>query len=104
MDQVRLPVRVRDHKGKSAARKLRKAQQVPAVFYGPEREPVLLAVDYSDLQGLIRQTNIENVIIGLEISSESGTETRNVMVKELQADPVKDTYYHVDFYERNKTF
>ncbi|MFZ7113375.1 MAG: 50S ribosomal protein L25 [Desulfatiglandales bacterium] len=99
MDQFRLPARVRDRKGKSAVRKLRKEQQVPAVFYGPAREPVLLAVGCSDLQGLIKQSNIENVIIGLEISSESGTETRNVMVKELQTNPVKDTTYHVDFYE-----
>ena len=99
MDQFTLPARVRARKGKNAVRKLRKEQQVPAVFYGPAREPVLLAVGYSDLQGLIKQSNIENVIIGLEISSESGTETRNVMVKELQTDPIKDTYYHVDFYE-----
>ena len=99
MDQFTLPARVRERKGKNAVRKLRKEQQVPAVFYGPAREPVLLAVGYSDLQGLIKQSNIENVIIGLEISSESGTETRNVMVKELQTDPIKDTYYHVDFYE-----
>ena len=99
MAQITLPARVRVQKGKSAARKLRKQQEVPAVFYGPNSDPVTLAIKNADLQGVIKQAALENIILGLEIESESGKEKRNVMVKELQSDPIKDYYYHVDFYE-----
>jgi len=99
MAQITLPARVRVQKGKSAARRLRKQQEVPAVFYGPKNDPVTLAIKNADLQGVIKHAALENIILGLEIESESGKETRNVMVKELQSDPIKDTYYHVDFYE-----
>ncbi len=99
MAQITLPARVRQQKGKSAARKLRRQQEVPAVFYGPKSDTVMLAIKYADLQGLINQDALENVILGLEIESDSGKEKRNVMVKEFQANPINDTYYHVDFYE-----
>lgn len=99
MAQITLPARVREQKGKSAVRKLRKQQEVPAVFYGPKSDPVTLAIKNADLHDVIKKVSLENIILGLEIESESGKETRNVMVKELQSDPIKDTYYHVDFYE-----
>lgn len=99
MAQITLSARVREQKGKSAARKLRKQQEVPAVFYGPKSDPVTLAIKNADLHDVIKKVSLENIILGLEIESEGGKETRNVMVKELQSDPIKDTYYHVDFYE-----
>ncbi|MBW1722977.1 MAG: 50S ribosomal protein L25 [Deltaproteobacteria bacterium] len=99
MAQLTLAARIRDTKGKEAAKKLRKNQQVPAVFYGPGREPVMLAVRYMDLQKLIKRGSLENTVLGLEIQSNGGSEKYNVMVKEIQMDPLKDTCYHVDFYE-----
>ncbi len=99
MAQITLPARVRVQKGKSAVRKMRNQQEVPAVFYGPKSDPVTLAIKNADLQGVIKQAALENIILGLEIESEGGKEKRNVMVKELQSDPIKDTVYHVDFYE-----
>ncbi len=99
MAQITLPARVRVQKGKSAVRKMRNRQEVPAVFYGPKSDPVTLAIKNADLQGVIKQAALENIILGLEIESEGGKEKRNVMVKELQSDPIKDTVYHVDFYE-----
>jgi large subunit ribosomal protein L25 len=35
----------------------------------------------------------------LQIESEKGSETKIVMLKELQTDPINDTYIHADFYE-----
>lgn len=99
MTLLKLSARVRKSKGKEAAKKIRRAQQVPAVFYGPGRETVMLTVNYPDFQGLLRQSAIENAILGLEIESDSGKETRNVMVKEMQMDPIKNLCRHVDFYE-----
>lgn len=99
MAQVSLSARVRDTKGKGAARKLRRDKQVPAVFYGPRAAATMLSVKYADLQSLIKSTTSENIILQLRIESDKGTETHSVILKELQADPIKPVYYHADFYE-----
>ena len=99
MAQVTLSARVRNTTGKGAARKLRRDKQVPAVFYGPHAAATMLSVNYSDLQSLIKSTTSENIILQLRIESDTGSETRSVILKELQADPIKPVYYHADFYE-----
>jgi large subunit ribosomal protein L25 len=99
MAQVMLNARVRSTKGKGAARKLRRDKQVPAVFYGPKAAATMLSVTYSDLQAIIKSTTSENIILQLRIESDKGNETHSVIMKELQADPIKPVYYHADFYE-----
>ncbi len=99
MPQLSLAARVRTDTGKGAARRLRRDNQVPAIFYGPSSQPVMLAVKYLDLQTLLKSTGSENVIFQLQIESGQGTESKTVMLKELQADPIKPVYYHADFYE-----
>ncbi|MEE9613308.1 MAG: 50S ribosomal protein L25 [Desulfatiglandales bacterium] len=99
MAEIKLSARIRDAKGKEVAKKLRRDDQVPAIFYGPSMDTVKLVVDYPELQKIVTQTAGENVILALQIESDSGSDTRRVMLKELQVDPIKDTYLHVDFYE-----
>jgi len=99
MAQFRLSARVRDTKGKGVARKLRAAHQIPAVFYGPGAEPLMLVLDYPEFQKLLKTTTGENVILDLEIESGGKSDIKKVMLKELQMDPIKDTYLHADFYE-----
>ena len=99
MTQFSLSARIRDDKGKGVARRLRRDDRIPAVFYGPNAKATMLSVSYSDLGGIIKQNTSENIILGLQIESESGIENRKVMLKELQIDPIKDTFLHADFYE-----
>jgi large subunit ribosomal protein L25 len=99
MEQITLSARIRTEKGKGAARKIRRDKQIPAIFYGPGQEPVMLAVEESDLQGILRQSAGENAILGLQIESDKGSETRTVMLKEVQTDPIQDRVFHADFYE-----
>jgi len=99
MPQLSLAARLRTDTGKGAARRLRRDNQVPAIFYGPSSQPVMLAVKYLDLKTLLKSTDSENVIFQLQIESGQGTESKTVMLKELQADPIKPIYYHADFYE-----
>ena len=99
MPQLSLAARVRTDVGKGAARRLRRDAQVPAIFYGPNSEPVMLAVKYLDLKTLLKSASSENVIFQLQIESGQGTESKTVMLKELQTDPIKPVYYHADFYE-----
>ncbi|HYQ60637.1 MAG TPA: 50S ribosomal protein L25, partial [Desulfatiglandales bacterium] len=99
MPQLSLAARVRSDTGKGAARKLRRSDQVPAIFYGPNAQPVMLAVKYLDLKTLLKSASSENVIFQLQIESGQGSSNKTVMLKELQADPIKPVYYHADFYE-----
>jgi len=99
MDQPVIAARVRKSTGKGAARKFRRNNQIPAIFYGPKADPVLLVVDYPELDRVITQTASESILIDLKMQSDQGTETRKAMLKDLQIDPLKDTYLHVDFCE-----
>ena len=56
MAQLTLTARMRAVKGKGAVRKLRRDKQVPAVFYGPGSEPLMLTVHYADLQSIIKES------------------------------------------------
>ena len=99
MPQLSLAARVRTDTGKGAARRLRRSDQVPAIFYGPNSQPVMLAVKYLDLKTLLKGASSENVIFQLQIESGQGSSNKTVMLKELQTDPIKPVYYHADFYE-----
>jgi large subunit ribosomal protein L25 len=59
----------------------------------------MLSVGELDLRAVLKAATGENIILGLQIDKGNGNETRTVMLKELQADPIKPVYYHADFYE-----
>ena len=99
MNQPVLTARIRKSKGKGAAKRLRKMAQIPAVFYGPKTESVMLAVNYQELERLLKQGSSDNVILDLQVQSDQGSETRKAMLKDVLIDPVKDIYLHADFYE-----
>ena len=99
MAKYTLAAQVRNQKGKEAAKKLRNKDKIPAVFYGAKSDPIVLTVEKADLNNIMKTTASENIIMDLQIESEKGSETKIVMLKELQTDPVKDIYIHADFYE-----
>jgi len=99
MARHKLPVRIRDHKGKEAAKRLRREKRIPAIFYGPKTTPLKIVANYPDLERIIKQISGESLIFEIQIESDEGSDTRTVMLKELQIDPVENTYLHADFYE-----
>ncbi len=99
MEQLTLTAHVRKAQGKEAARKLRRQNQIPAVFYGPHSKPVQLAVDVPELQKILRKTTSENIFLELRIESNGSSDSHTVILKELQVHPVKPVFYHADFYE-----
>ncbi|MCF8143729.1 MAG: 50S ribosomal protein L25 [Deltaproteobacteria bacterium] len=99
MHQLTLAAQERDQKGKGAARKFRKNNQLPAIFYGPNTDPMMLAVNYHEFERITKLSGFENTILDLKITSRHGEETRKAMVKDLMMDPVKNNYLHADFYE-----
>ena len=88
--------KIREAKGKSAARKLRTDECIPAVLYGL-KENVSLSVNPKELNKLIESKG-RNVLIELKVEGDSA-ENRNVVLKEFQAHPLKPGMVHVDFLE-----
>ena len=99
MARFTLAAAIREEKGKQAAKRLRRENKIPAIFYGPGASSLMLTVDSHQLDMIMKKTSGENVIIGLQIESDKGTDSRTVIIKELHSDPVKRNYLHADFYE-----
>ena len=92
--------KIREAKGKSAARKLRGEECVPAVVYGLT-DNVCLSVNPKELNKLIEAKG-RNVLIELKVEGDSA-ENRNVVLKEFQTHPLKPGFIHVDFLEIDVT-
>ena len=99
MSQLALAAHIRTETGKGAARRLRQDNQIPAIFYGPGVDPIMLRIEYSRLLDLEKAGKGENAILDLKIQTDEGETTKKVMVKELTVDPLKNTFVHADFYE-----
>lgn len=97
MDTVQLSGRARTEKGKGASRKLRREGGLPAILYGHEIEPLMLSIDYHEFVNSLKGRPAENVIFDLRIESNGNTHSEEVMIKELQSDPVTRDYLHIDF-------
>jgi large subunit ribosomal protein L25 len=99
LELIELNTNIRTTTGNGPARRLRQAGQIPAVLYGPETESVLLSVNISDIERVLKTGRIGQVLINLVIPNNGETSTKTVMVKELQIHPVSRNFLHIDFYE-----
>ena len=88
--QTRIP------EGKNANRRIRKSGKIPAVIYGPGKEPAVLTLDPGDIKAVLRTETGQNTIFTVNIES---AEQRSAMVKDYQLDPVKGKLIHVDLLE-----
>lgn len=89
MSEVKLAATARTEFGKGAARRLRRAAQIPAVLYGHGTEPVHVALPGHETMLAVKQAN---ALFEIEID---GTATL-ALAKDVQRDPVKNVIEHVD--------
>ena len=88
--------KIREANGKSAARKLRTDECIPAVVYGLN-DNVSLSINPKELRKLIEAKG-RNVLIELKVDGDSA-KNRNVVLKEFQTHPLKPGWVHIDFLE-----
>jgi len=98
LELIELNANIRTTVGNGPARRLRQSGQLPAVLYGPGAETVLLSVNISDFDQVLKKSGASQLLLNLVIQ-DSETYTRSAMVKELQTHPVSRNFLHVDFYE-----
>jgi large subunit ribosomal protein L25 len=99
MATIQLDSKKRTMTGKGSARKLRSMGRLPVILYGPETSPIMLSLDYKQLQKNLKGKSAENIIFDLKMDSNGKNQSKRVMIKEIQKDPVTRDYLHVDFYE-----
>jgi len=99
MERPVLSAEIREEVGKGGARKLRTRGLIPAIFYGPKSQSILLVIDSKEFTKTLQTEAGENVLIDLNIRKGDQSDRKVVMVKEIQIDPLQGTTLHTDFYE-----
>ena len=89
MSEVRLAAEPRTEFGKGAARRVRRADRVPAVVYGHGNAPVHLTLPGHDLMMALKTPN---VLISVSVDGKD----QLVLPKAVQRDPLKGFIKHVD--------
>ena len=89
MSEVKLVATTRTEFGKGAARRLRRADQIPAVLYGHGAEPVHITLPGHATMMALKVTNalLTIVIDGNE---------QLALAKDVQRDPIKPVIEHID--------
>ena len=90
MSEVQMDATPRDEFGKGAARRIRRAGNVPAVVYGHGTDPVHVTLPGRELTRALKQ---QNVLIQLAIA---GGSSQLTLPKSVQRDPVRQIIEHVD--------
>jgi large subunit ribosomal protein L25 len=94
-----LGVELREGRGKGVARKLRAAGRIPGICYRRNAESVAISLDPNELDRLIRKASAGiNTLIDLKVAGGGDFDGRQVLIKELQRDPISGAYLHADLY------
>ncbi|KUG55770.1 50S ribosomal protein L25 [Serinicoccus chungangensis] len=88
-DQLKLPAEKRTEFGKGAARRIRRADKVPAVLYGHGTPPLHLSLPGHEAMLALRHSN---AVLTLDVEGE----THMALAKDVQRDPIKRFIEHVD--------
>jgi large subunit ribosomal protein L25 len=96
MKKYQLTVTPREGTGRSASRRLRKADKIPAILYGKHTKPETLAVHAPEFVKLLKEIAGRAALIELKRGAESPALS---FLQEIQRDPITDRYLHVDLQE-----
>ena len=97
MKEITLIAEKREGRGKEASHKVRQDGNIPGIIYGPEVDPVPVAIKTNELSNLIRREGRTNMLIDINVGGEDAP--RKVIIRELQRDPVTGTPKHIDLYQ-----
>lgn len=96
METLKLAVQERTESGKDLA-KLRESGYIPAVQYGHKKEAINLSVKEIDFKKVFKAAG-ESTLVELVLGDKKGI---NVLVHDVQVDPLSGRFTHIDFYQVN---
>ncbi|HZL44783.1 MAG TPA: 50S ribosomal protein L25 [Opitutaceae bacterium] len=93
--QFTLNVSPREGTGRSASRRLRKQDRIPAILYGKHTAPTTLSVEGPEFVRLVKAIGDNAALIELKGTKEQALS----ILQEVQRDAMTDRYLHVDLHE-----
>jgi large subunit ribosomal protein L25 len=93
METFTVEGKIREERGKNAARRTRKTGMVPAVLYGGKKDSMALSVNAKQVAKILRSETGHNTIFNVRVAE--GTEEK-AMMKDWQVDPFTGSLLHVD--------
>ena len=95
--QFTLNITPRVGAGRSASRRLRRANQIPAILYGKHTSPESLVIDCPEFTRLIK--SIAGSATLIELKRTDKADAALSFLQEVQRDPITDRFLHVDLHE-----
>ncbi|UYM06562.1 50S ribosomal protein L25/general stress protein Ctc [Solicola gregarius] len=89
MAEIKIHAESRTEFGKGAARRIRRADRVPAVLYGHGTDPVHISLPGHDLMMALKNSN---ALLSIDI----GGDNHLAIPKQVQRDPIKGFIEHAD--------
>lgn len=90
--QYELNAEKRDAKGTGASRRLRHASKVPAVIYGGDKDPEMLAFDHDTIYHLLEQEAFHTSVLNVK----TGSSDQQAILRDVQMHPFKPRVMHMD--------
>ena len=84
---------VREERGKSAARRMRRGGMVSGIVYGGKKDPMPLKMQNHMINNLIGQPGVSSSVMDLNIDGN----VEKVILKELHRHPIEPKILHMDF-------
>jgi len=91
----------RDKTGKNNSYRLRGNGWIPAILYGHNVPPIPLSINAMDFNALLQpagRSTGEHILHKISIEDQPDMQEKNIMIKEIQRDPITNKILHVDFY------
>jgi large subunit ribosomal protein L25 len=92
-----LKVAPRTQTGRSASRRLRKVNRIPAILYGKHSDPEKLSIEVPEFTRLLKSVAGRSLLI--ELNRDDKPDKALSFLQEIQRDPITDRYLHVDLHE-----
>lgn len=89
MAEIKLSAEIRNEFGKGAARRIRRADKVPAVLYGHGTDPVHITLPGHELLLALKNAN---ALLSIDVAAENHL----AIPKQVQRDPLKGFIEHAD--------
>jgi large subunit ribosomal protein L25 len=93
METFTVEGKIRETRGKNAARRTRVAGEVPAILYGGKKDSISLSVNAKQIARILRSETGHNTIFRVQVA---GGQEENAMLKDWQVDPVSGKLLHAD--------
>lgn len=89
-----LAVSPRSETGKGPNRRLRATGNIPAVVYGTGKDPIMVTLNYRELDKTLSKPNAETNLFNLQGDVVGDNVT--AVLREIQRDPLTRRYLHID--------